>query len=93
MDLVLHFLGGIVIGSVIISLFLRRSDPFLYMAGVVTTITMIVALGWEGYEFFAQIAYARNYIVDTLTDIGFGLAGALTMTIFAHAILNRKKKN
>lgn len=92
LDIVFHFWGGIIVGSVVVSLFISRSDTIFYAARIVTLSTLAVAIAWELHEFIAQTFYAQNYLLDTVADILLGVAGGLTALLVAHRALNNPKK-
>lgn len=93
LDLVFHFWGGVIVGSAAISVLMRRNDSVLRSGLTIFSVVLVVALLWEVQEFVSQTFYARNYVLDTISDICLGLAGGLTAFLVAHRALNKNKRN
>lgn len=92
LDLVFHFWGGIIVGSIAISLFLRRSDPLWRALTMVSGMVLAVALAWEAHELVTRTFYATDYVLDTIADLMLGLAGGLTAFLVAQRALNKNKR-
>jgi hypothetical protein len=82
LDILMHFLGGLLIGLIILSLlFVRRLFGFAHTHhGVVITTTLfgvlLIGLGWELFEvFFDMTAITRIDLFDTLLDLVMDLIG------------------
>jgi len=82
LDMVMHFLGGLLISLIVLSLlFVRGLFGFAHTHhGVVIVATLVgvlmVGLGWELFEvFFDLTAITRIDMVDTISDIIFDLLG------------------
>jgi hypothetical protein len=79
MDVVMHSLGGILIGGV--SLFISQ-DEFIpvfqkrpYFS--VLFFALAVAISWEVFEWVYTIYDSDNYVADTVSDITFGVSFAV----------------
>lgn len=92
LDLVFHFWGGVIVGSLAVSMLIKRSDSVWRAAFVVGGSVLVVALLWEVQEFVSRSFYAYDYIVDTISDILLGMAGGLTSFLVAHRALSRNKR-
>ena len=82
LDILMHFLGGLLIGLIILSLlFVRRLFGFAHTHhGVVITTTLfgvlLIGLAWELFEvFFDMTAITRIDLFDTLLDLVMDLIG------------------
>ncbi|PIR85183.1 hypothetical protein COU15_02115 [Candidatus Kaiserbacteria bacterium CG10_big_fil_rev_8_21_14_0_10_45_20] len=80
-DMMMHFLGGFLVGSSIgwllrfeVPIGLRSLLPtfWIIIIGVLS-----VALAWEAFELVAGIAPSIGYQKDTIEDIMLGLIGAV----------------
>jgi len=83
LDILMHFLGGLLIGLIILALlFVRGLFGFAHTHnGVVIMTTLIgvllVGLGWELFEVFFDItAINKINMLDTLSDLVMDLIGA-----------------
>lgn len=91
LDLVFHFWGGVIAGSVAVTLFVSRGDSVWKVTGLVSGVTLLVALLWEAKEWITDTHYSTNYIMDTISDILLGVAGGLVAALVAHKALNSRK--
>lgn len=77
-DIVMHFLGGFVLGLFGMWFVLRLNMEIRTRAVFYTIVagTMVIAVGWEVFEYIHDIAGRGHYIVDTTTDLMLGAFGA-----------------
>jgi hypothetical protein len=82
-DIMLHLMGGLSIGSwasaVVLRMRLRPVASFMFVIGAI----LVLAGAWEVFEYVAGLVREEGYLVDTTQDILNGLAGGLTIWIFA----------
>jgi len=83
-DVLIHFLGGLWIGLsvlwfVFLSGYVTRFQLQYTNALILTLLSIIiVAVGWEVFEFFVESPLEENYMFDTITDLIMGTFGALS---------------
>lgn len=83
-DVLIHFLGGLWIGLsvlwfVFLSGYVTRFQLQYTNALILTLLSIIVvAVGWEVFEFFVENPLEENYVFDTITDLIMGTLGALS---------------
>lgn len=70
-DLPMHFLGGLTTGVVLVAFF-GKFSPRLFVAGVV-----VVAVGWEIFEYVFGLPRESNYALDTMIDLLMDTLGAV----------------
>ena len=89
-DIVMHFLGGVVIALGVFTLYdLRFPLPRRLKALVpILAFTLIIALLWEVFELLAGLVVLEEYHVDTSIDILMALLGA---TVGYHVARNLEK--
>jgi len=82
LDILMHFLGGLLIGLIVLSLlFVRKLFGFAHThhrVVIITTLTgvLFIGLGWELFEvFFDLTAITRIDMLDTLLDLVMDLIG------------------
>ena len=92
LDIPMHFLGGAWIGLMILWVYYlsgkfkdvpenRRSIPYIY--GLTVTITMIIGILWEIFEFSLDlfIVFGEfNGFYDTISDLIFAIVGTIIAT-------------
>lgn len=89
MDVLMHGLGGLLVGAVIAYAIRYRFPVLLPRAyTLVFTGILIVGVSWEVFEYLYRIYDARNYPLDTTIDLVMDILGA---TIGAYAVLWRSK--
>lgn len=71
-DTLMHFLGGLALGTFVIALLPKRSAP-LFLAGM-----FLIAVGWEVFEYLIHAEREMNFVFDTSLDL---LMDALGMTL------------
>ena len=76
-DLVAHTLGGVAIGSFLISILPARS-PRTYLA-----VCLGVFVGWEVFEYVIGAAQPVNYRLDTEQDLLMDAVGAVITYVAA----------
>lgn len=88
-DIVMHFLGGVFIGSSMLWLIryevpvgIRHRIPIF-----LTTFLGVLAVGvlWEVFEYVTGLYAAVNYTLDTTLDLAMDIVGML----LAYLVLNR----
>ena len=100
LDILMHFLGGLLIGLIILSLlFVRRLFGFAHTHhGVVITTTLfgvlLIGLGWELFEvFFDMTAITRIDLFDTLLDLVMdSIGGGVSLWWYYSMVWNRVVK-
>lgn len=82
LDIIMHFLGGLLIGLMILNLlFVRGLFGFAHTHHGVVIVTVLmgvlfVGLGWELFEvFFDLTAISRIDMIDTVLDLVMDLSG------------------
>lgn len=93
-DLVVHFLGGILIGLIGIWL-LRfwhvRLSPRQVFVGVLGTVLVVGGL-WEVFEWLAgNLMHAKNPVLDTTLDLLMDVLGGAAAYVLAGDLLVREK--
>lgn len=92
-DMVMHAAGGFAVGLIILTLakaytpeIIALRTPLVVLIAV--SITGLIGIGWEFYEFLYDIYFGRGYqsmlqlgVVDTLSDLFFDLSGGLIITL------------
>lgn len=80
-DIMMHFLGGVVVGGLAAALLVRLMPSLSWRAmlgGVVVSI-LAVGIGWEIFEYAAgMFAGVDNIVGDTLLDLVMDTLGALS---------------
>lgn len=81
-DMPMHFFGGLFTALLVIVFLLRYSwfqnASFSKIIITILAFTLVIALLWEGYELFVAIIVGnRHILLDSTSDIFFGLAGAV----------------
>ena len=88
-DIVMHFLGGVFIGSSMLWL-IRYEVPVSIRHRIpifLTTFLGVLAVGvlWEVFEYVTGLYAAVNYTLDTTLDLAMDIVGML----LAYLVLNR----
>lgn len=83
-DIMMHFLGGVVIGGIAIWMLLRfrpDSSRRVVVVNVLTSI-LLVGIGWEIFEYIIDPTYAEqaNIVFDTGLDLVMDTIGAFVAT-------------
>jgi hypothetical protein len=90
-DIMLHILGGLVMGSwaiaVVERLGMRSFDALKLILGIV----LAGALLWEVFEYIVGFNSGEGYVADTLADITNGLLGALLVSGVYLYVIRRKE--
>jgi hypothetical protein len=83
MDIVLHVLGGIIIGGT--SLYISQYGIFKPLSRrpflVAIPFAATVVVGWEIFERAAGVFQESEYVFDTASDITFGFGTALLVVV------------
>jgi hypothetical protein len=89
LDMLMHLLGGILIGLIILKLFFtgKRSiiahERKIFTAIMVLIGVMIVGLGWELFEYGVGLTPLYKVATqDTLSDLAFDASGAFVATLW-----------
>jgi hypothetical protein len=82
-DMPVHFLGGFWVGLVFIW-FLKPGDLSFSTVAKIILGFLLIGLSWEIFEILVDKAIAQNpfNVLDTLSDICFGLAGTLFSVLY-----------
>ena len=92
-DMVIHFLAGLTISLTLVylvwSFFPSKISTILSSATVALPVVLVFAVGWEVFELYSKLIYAKGfyYIVDTAIDIGMGLLGCMMGVIYISTFL------
>jgi uncharacterized membrane protein YagU involved in acid resistance len=90
-DMLLHFLGGVMVASIFFILAEKKFPlielPVGYLAGVLAVVSFVVLIGvfWEFYEYLLDyFLYVHQMeLPDTLSDLFFDfLGGTLASTVY-----------
>lgn len=82
-DVPMHFLGGLTIGTLIIAFWYRRKRVrFLFSA-------IAAFVGWEVFEYAFGVPREANYVLDTALDLMMDTLGALVAYTIARLTLWR----
>ncbi|MBU6323586.1 MAG: hypothetical protein KGI41_03795 [Patescibacteria group bacterium] len=82
-DTVMHFLGGMMSGSLAVGL-LRTFRPLRFIL-----VVAVIAFGWEAYEIAIGTPHALNYAFDTSLDLLMDALGALLIYAIARRTIWR----
>lgn len=89
LDMVMHFLGGLLIGLITLKLLFtgKRSDLAHNKRRLVFWVTllgvMVVGLGWELFEYFVGLTpFSAIATEDTLSDLVFDAAGGVVAVLW-----------
>lgn len=97
-DMVIHFLAGLTISMTIIYLiwsFLpRKITTTLTSATVALPAVLLFAVGWEVFELYSKLVYAKGfyYTIDTFIDIFMGLLGGMIGVLYISTFLTSWQK-
>lgn len=87
-DMVIHFLTGLTISMTLLylvrSVSPNRVTSINSSAIVVLPVVLVFAVGWEVFELYAKLVYARGiyYMFDTTIDIFMGLLGGMIGVLY-----------
>ncbi len=76
-DVMMHFLGGLTIGVLLVAL-LRKFRPFTFII-----LFILVAVGWEVFEYMFGVPHKANYVFDTSLDFVMDVLGATAAYVAA----------
>lgn len=81
-DILMHFLGGLFIGLSALWFFfesgyIKMHRSYRQAFIVVGVSIVLVGVGWEIFEFLADVPREVNYVADTIVDLIMDLLGAL----------------
>lgn len=77
LDTPMHLLGGFALASLLVA-FLFHFRPYHFLAGMV-----IVAVGWEVFEYALGLPQPVNYVLDTAHDLLNDTVGASVAYLLA----------
>jgi hypothetical protein len=80
-DTLMHFLGGLTAASFIVGV-LREKRAQLFLIGMV-----LVAVGWEVFEFSIGTSREANFVFDTSLDLLMDTVGMATVYLVARYTL------
>lgn len=82
-DIPMHYLGGVWLGLAAVYFFPPKEGSMRSVATIIS-IALFFILVWELYEFIVDENISKNTfdIMDTLSDICFGLGGAFTSVFY-----------
>lgn len=93
-DIMMHFLGGVVIGGIAVWMQLRFFPLASPRAIVLTVLASIVLVGtgWEIFEYFIDPTYAQqaDIVFDTALDLIMDTLGALVAALTITTIGRRR---
>lgn len=74
-DYLMHFLGGVILGVLIIWIFRLRNISPTFLT--IFTLAVVVGGAWEIFEYINDITLStQDYPIDTLTDLVMDALGA-----------------
>jgi hypothetical protein len=82
-DVLMHFLGGLAVGSFLVGL-LPRFSPRLYLIGFT-----LVAISWEILEYMLGVPREANFVSDTAIDMLMDALGAILIYLAARLTIWR----
>ena len=89
-DIIMHFLGGLWVGLAFLYFFPLHPTLPLVREGIkegvrVLLFVLLIAVGWEVFEFFVNDVIAQNpfNFLDTISDILFGISGGLCAILYS----------
>lgn len=92
-DVMLHFLGGIIIGAVlvwILARFFPQSMSLRRMLTVVVMTALTIGLGWELFEYSAgMMGGGGNLIKDTIIDLCMDVLGSIAAYLIVYRITRK----
>lgn len=79
LDMPMHFLGGVVVGLLLYTLYDLRLSlvPRTPRWFTVVLFVLMVAMMWEIYEVLIGIPMLEDYLFDTVSDLIFGGVGGV----------------
>ena len=93
-DIMMHFLGGVVIGGMAVWMHLRfvRSAPLRSIVLTVLASILLIGIGWEMFEYIIDPTYAQqaNIVGDTILDLIMDTIGALVAAAIITTIGRRR---
>jgi len=76
-DILMHFMGGLILGLLLFWIATRighrGSDRALFLK--VLVVVLVIAVGWEVFEYMHDIYGKGNYVLDTTGDIIMAVIG------------------
>lgn len=83
----MHFWGGITLALGVFALkdLFRLSERFIYFVPVMSGV-LIVALGWEVFEYYFGLTSSQGYVSDTIIDILMGIIGGTVGFFLGHKL-------
>lgn len=87
-DMVIHFLTGLTISLTLVYVVRDRMptriNDITASVTVALPVVLTFAVGWEVFELYSKLVYARGfyYMVDTLIDIFMGLLGGMIGVLY-----------
>jgi hypothetical protein len=91
-DIVVHFLGGLLVGTIIYWLLSYTSKFTSYFRNpsllLVVLIVLVVGGSWEIFELYAGVLIEENYEFDTSVDLVMDALGAAAAFFFANITKN-----
>ncbi len=94
-DIVMHLMGGFVIGLIVISILINipnlnlRNNSKLALV-LVLSFVMIIGLGWELWELFMEFSSILEDKVDTIIDLIMDFIGGYFAFLYANKYLWNK---
>lgn len=93
-DIMMHLLGGVVIGGIAAWMQLRLFPAASSRTTVITVLAsiVVVGVGWEIFEYLIDPTYAEqaNIVFDTVLDLIMDMLGALAAALVITAIGRRR---
>lgn len=94
-DMLMHFLGGFWLGLLLLYGFFPNAISFKLLLKLFLGV-LIVGLGWEVFEIIVKNILFKEmfYLLDTLSDLFFDLAGgSFALIYFSKKILYKLENN
>ncbi len=78
-DIVMHILGGAVVGGLCVALYVRMISQVSVRGALLVSVTaaVVIGVGWEIFEWYFDLIYTVHYVTDTVTDLVMDMVGGL----------------
>lgn len=84
-DTGMHFLGGLIAGTIAVGIFVRFRPLFFIL------VVAVIAIGWEVLEYSLGVPRKANFAFDTSLDLFMDALGAVVIYVIARKTLWRSK--
>lgn len=76
-DIVMHILGGAVVGGLCVALYARMSRRVSVRTALWVSMiaAAVIGVGWEVFEWYFDLIYTVHYATDTTIDVVMDIVG------------------